>query len=108
MTGSAAKCGAEVSGRFEVWDGYAISENLVLEPNRRNVQAWRTTDFEEEEADSMLEITLEPRDVCTLQRLKHSKLPADGEQYRQGWIEFYFAPMAEYFGEKHSAHAPGA
>jgi hypothetical protein len=29
--------------------------------------------------------------------LRHTNLPAHGMQYKQGWLESYFEPMAEFF-----------
>ncbi len=37
-------------------------------------------------------------DEGTLITIRHSKLPAHGMQYQQGWIDAYFAPMKSYFG----------
>ena len=98
MTGSPASVSAEVGGEFEAWDGYIHGRNLELEHGKRIVQAWRTTEFNDDESDSRIEITLEPVGDETKVTLKHTGLPPHGEQYEQGWVESYFEPMKEYFG----------
>ena len=69
-----------------------------MEPNRRIVQSWRTTEFPPESPDSHLEIVLEELEEGTRFTLYHTELPdGQGEQYREGWEEHYFAGMREYF-----------
>ena len=98
MTGSPATASDIVGGEFVAWDGYCMGTNLELEPGKRIVQSWRTTEFTDEEPDSRLEISLEATDVGTKLTLRHSVLPEHGEQYKQGWMEAYFEPMLNYFG----------
>ena len=62
------------------------------------MQAWRTTEFPDEAPDSRLEVWLEEDDRGVQIRLVHSEIPdGQGEDYRQGWDEYYFAPMQEYY-----------
>jgi uncharacterized protein YndB with AHSA1/START domain len=97
MTGAAATGRAKVGATFTAWDGYASGRNLDLDPGKRIVQSWRTTDFAEDDPDSTLVVTLSPVAGGTKVKLTHSKIPDGQPGYRQGWIDFYFAPMKEYF-----------
>jgi activator of HSP90 ATPase len=97
MTGSPAQASAEVGGSFSAWDGYISGQNLALEPGRRILQAWRTSEFADTDADSRLEVLLEAAEGGTQVTLRHTNLPDNGEQYRQGWTDFYFTPMKAYF-----------
>ncbi len=99
MTGSKAKVSDKVGGAFEAWDGYISGTNLELKPGKKIVQSWRTSEFDDSEQDSRLEIILAPAKGGTKLTLHHSNLPVHGEQYRQGWIDSYFEPMKEYFGK---------
>jgi uncharacterized protein YndB with AHSA1/START domain len=99
MTGSFAQVSDQVGGQFEAWDGYIQGVNLELSPNTRILQSWRTTEFEDSDEDSRLEITFEAHDKGTQITILHSNLPAHGMQYQQGWVDAYFTPMQEYFGE---------
>ena len=97
MTGSPARISSQVGVRFEAWDGYIFGKNLELEPGKRILQTWRTTEFDPSEQDSLVEIVFEPVLNGTTVTINHSNLPAHGSQYQQGWVDFYFQPMKEYF-----------
>ena len=100
MTGSPAKVNARVGGKFTAWDGYISGKTLELEPTHRILQAWRTTEFPEDATDSMVEILLKETEGGTKITLKHSNMPEEQvDSYRQGWENFYFTPMKEYFGK---------
>ena len=64
FTGSSAVVNARVGGAFTAWDGYIGGMTLALEPYRRIVQAWRTTEFPDDAQDSRLEILIEPQKVA--------------------------------------------
>lgn len=103
FTGSPATIDNRVGGRFIAWDGYISGEILELEKNRRIRQRWRTTDFSEVDEDSLLEIEFIEENDKTRIRLTHSNLPRGTEgDYKQGWKEFYFAPLKEYVKKKGS------
>jgi len=97
MTGSPARISSQVGVEFEAWDGYIFGKNLELEPGKRILQTWRTTEFDPSEQDSLVEIVFEPVLNGTKVTINHSNLPAHGSQYQQGWVDFYFQPMKEYF-----------
>lgn len=85
-------------GRFSAGDGYISGTNLELQPYQRILQSWRTTDFPTGSPDSKLEILLDERSGGVQITLLQTNIPAgQGEGYRQGWEEYYFAPMKVYF-----------
>jgi len=100
MTGGEAHVSDLVDEEFDAWDGYIRGKNLELETDRRIVQAWRTTEFSPDEANSRLEIQLEPEKEGTKLILIHSDLPPHGTIYEQGWEEAYFEPMREFFKDR--------
>jgi uncharacterized protein YndB with AHSA1/START domain len=98
FTGSQADIEARVGGKHSAWDGYIEGETLELEPYRRILQSWRTTEFPPDSVSSVLEILLEEIDEGTRVTLSHTQIPdGQGAQYREGWEEHYFSPMREYF-----------
>ena len=105
MTGSPAFCSANIGDEFTAWEGYIQGKNLELEYGKRIVQSWRTTEFSDDEADSQIEVTLEPVGDQTKLTLHHTGLPPHGSQYEQGWVELYFDPMKEYFSARRSGSA---
>ena len=98
MTGSPARVDGRAGGDFSAWDGYIFGKTLELTPDRRIVQAWRTTEFPAEAPDSNLEVLLEEVAEGTRVILIHRDMPEDQvDSYRQGWEDFYFKPMNRYF-----------
>lgn len=53
MTGGGATFTNEVGSSFTSWDGYISGKLLELEPNKRVLQTWRTSEFEENTPDSV-------------------------------------------------------
>ena len=99
--GAAATCEPFVGGSFTAWDGYIDGTNLELEPYRRIVQSWRSSEFPEGSVPSRLEVLLEEVEGGTRLTLRHEDIPAgQGASYRYGWLEYYFKPMAEYYGKE--------
>jgi len=98
MTGGRATIDANVGGRFTAWDGYIEGATLELEPGRRIVQRWRTSEFPSGAADSLVEIRLEPLEEGTRIIFLHSEIP-EGQRakYEQEWREHYLDPMDRYF-----------
>jgi len=101
MTGGEAKVSALKGKTFTTWDGYISGKNIELVPHSQIVQSWRTTEFDDEDEDSHVEIILEPvAEGCKIS-LIHTNIPEGQTQYKKGWEDFYFTPMREYFtGER--------
>ncbi|MDP1713980.1 MAG: SRPBCC domain-containing protein [Anaerolineales bacterium] len=99
MTGSPATIDGREGGDFTAWDGYIWGSFLELEEYKRIVQVWRTGEFPEEAKDSRVEVLLEEANGETKLKLFHTIIPeGQAESYKQGWDDFYFKPMKEYFG----------
>ncbi len=98
FTGSPARVDPGEGAEFSAWDGYISGRTLAVEPHSRILQSWRTTEFPEGSPDSQLEILFEDKGDGTQLTLIHTDIPdGQGENYRQGWQEYYFIPMQEYF-----------
>ena len=98
MTGSKAKINPKINSSFSAWDGYISGKTTDLKPNKKIVQQWRTTEFPEDAPDSVLEIDLEETSDGTKLTMVHKNIPEDqAENYKNGWKDFYFKPMEEYF-----------
>lgn len=99
MTGSPACISVKIGEDFTAWDGYIKGKNIALDPNKRILQSWRTTQFEESEEDSKIEVLFHELDGKTELTLVHSNLPVTGEHYKKGWQDHYFEPMKDYFNK---------
>lgn len=98
FTGSPATGSGRIGGTFTAWDGYISGVNRALVPGRKIVQDWRTTEWPEGAEDSRIEFTFKPVKGGTEVRMVHSKVPAaQAKSLRQGWIDFYWTPLKQYF-----------
>lgn len=98
MTGAEAEVDPIVGGGFQAWDGYITGRTVALEPGRRIVQTWRTSEFEDAHPDSQIEVLLEPEGEGTRVTIRHTNVPDGQLGYEQGgWQDSYFAPMRAYF-----------
>lgn len=97
MTGGAAFVSDKVGETFTAWDGYFTGKNIELEPYGKIVQSWRSSNFEDGETDSQIEILLSENDGETILTLNHTNVPESGDHYKKGWEEHYFEPMRNYF-----------
>jgi activator of HSP90 ATPase len=102
MTGGEATMERPEAGAvFSAGDGYIWGKNLELEPHRRIVQSWRTSEFPDDAPDSRLEILLDDAPEGTRVTLIHSEIPeGQGAQYEGGWRDYYFTPMKKHFASR--------
>lgn len=107
MTGGAAKLEAFEGGNFTAWDGYISGTILELEPGKRIVQDWKTSEWPEGYARSVLSLTFKPKKNGTELHLLQECVPASQvRDYEQGWNNFYWKPMIEYFSKLAKKKAP--
>ena len=98
MIGASAEVLGGVGSTFSAWDGYISGTTLEVEEDRRILQSWRTSEFADNDADSKLEVLLEPVKGGTQVTFNHTDIPeGQGEKYRQGWQEHYLDPMTDHF-----------
>lgn len=100
FTGSPALMSSELNEEYTAWDGYIKGKNLELQAPKRIKQTWRTTDFPEDAPNSLLELVFEPVGEHTRLILRHSDIPdGQADQYEEGWMDYYFNPMREYYSK---------
>jgi uncharacterized protein YndB with AHSA1/START domain len=99
FTGGEAIIDAREGGKHSAWSGYIEGRFVSLDPGKRLVMTWRTTEFDEADPDSELDLRFHADGGGTRLELVHTQLPPGGAQkYTTGWREFYFVPMQKYFG----------
>jgi activator of HSP90 ATPase len=100
FTQSKATCDPRVGGRFTAYDGYISGRILELDEGRRIVQEWQTTEWPEGAPPSIAEFTFAAKNNGTELTMVHSKVPEEqAESYRQGWIDYYWEPLKDYFNK---------
>ncbi len=97
MTGELATASTKVGGAFTAHGDYISGKNIEMAPFTKIVQSWRTTEFSDDEKDSILEVKFQDKGSQTLITITHSNLPPHGTTYEQGWKDYYFKPMKSYF-----------
>ncbi|MEX2260646.1 MAG: SRPBCC domain-containing protein [Bryobacteraceae bacterium] len=100
FTGSDATSENKVGGKMTAWGGYISGTWLDLDRSKRIVQEWETSEWPEGYAPSRLEFTFTEKDGGTEIVMEQSEVPASqAESYRQGWIDYYWTPLQEYFSK---------
>lgn len=98
MTGSPATASTKAGGAFTAHGGYIFGINLELVDGERVLQTWRTSEFQDSDPDSSIEVTFETSPTGTLITLRHWNIPpGQAEGYQSGWQDHYFTPMHDYF-----------
>jgi len=106
FTGAKAEIDPKIGGKFTAWDGYISGRTLKIEKGKKSdkwriVQSWRTTEFLKDTPDSKIEVLFEKKGDGTKLTLIHTKIPEGQEDmYKEGWKDYYFKPMKEYFKRK--------
>ena len=104
FTGSKATGKSVVGAKFTAWDGYIFGKNLELEDGKRVVQEWSTTDWPKGFAPSKLELTFGKVPEGTEILMVHSNIPkVQADEIAEGWVEFYWNPLKEYFSNNSKA-----
>jgi activator of HSP90 ATPase len=100
FTDSKATGKPAVGGKYSTWDGYIFGKYLALDDGKRVVQEWTTTDWEDGYPASKLELTFKAVPEGTEITMVHSGVPkVQAGEVEQGWTEFYWDPLKEYFSE---------
>ncbi len=96
--GAKAVVSKKVGGKFTAWDSYISGENIELEEGKRILQNWRSSEFPEGAPDSKLELIFEEKPKGCKLIINHWDIPeGQGDSYKQGWKDFYFEPIKEYY-----------
>ena len=101
FTGSKATGVPKVGEEFTAWDGYASGKYLQLEKGKKIVQEWVDTDWPEGFGPSRFELTLKAVPEGTEITMVQSSVPAGRkDDLLEGWTEFYWNPLKDYFTKK--------
>lgn len=98
FTGGLAAIENKEHSRYTTWGGYITGRLLELEFGKRILMTWRTTEFPDGVEDSTLEITFQNTETGCELHLNQWDIPdGQGSKYEDGWKDYYFNPMTEYF-----------
>lgn len=101
FTGAKATGEPEVGEDFTAWDGYIDGQYVELEPGKRIVQLWSTSEWPKDADPSTLELTFDEEKGGTKITLVQTDVPSEqSSDYDSGWHESYWEPMTAYFESK--------
>ena len=93
FTGVNAKIGKKVGDSFTAHDDYISGVNVALIPNKKIVQLWHCTDWEENEY-SVIILRLAPKGKGCELEFTHVNVPTKHvKDIEQGWKDYYWKPM---------------
>ena len=107
FTGSKAKIGRKVGGKYSVYDGWITGANIELVQDKKIVQTWIPSDEEWPKKHESV-VTFEFKHIkdgknckdgkdgkdCTELNFIHSEIPDDWvDELTKGWEEYYWKPM---------------
>jgi uncharacterized protein YndB with AHSA1/START domain len=96
FTGEAARISPKVDGLIRAYGGYIEGRNVLLDPPRRIVQAWRGSDWPEGWY-STATFELAASGTGTRLSFHQSAIPdSEYEDIKAGWIEYYWDKMKAY------------
>ena len=97
FTGAQAKILPKVGGKFSVWGRDISGTTEKIEKNKKIVQSWRSSDWEEGHF-SEVQFEFIPEKDGTKLVLIHKKVPSEHfKDISDGWKQFYWKPLKEFF-----------
>ena len=96
-TGSRAKLSRKAGGTFTAFDGMLQGRNLLIEPGKMIVQAWRSKSWKKTDPDSILVLTFSKTTSGGRVDLVHANVPTyDHKGVTEGWKTYYWNPWRAY------------
>lgn len=101
FTGAKATGQAKPGAKFTAWDGYITGKHVAMEPGKRLLQEWSTTDWPADVPPSQLEWKFIPKADGTEVTLTQTGVPAEqAALFSQGWVDYYWDPLKLYFEDQ--------
>jgi activator of HSP90 ATPase len=97
LSGMPAKISKRVGGKFNAWGSHLTGINLVLNPGRKIVQAWRATGWWPDHYSIAIFDISKVRGGSKLKFTQIGIPPTRYSGHYRGWIETYWTPMKEIF-----------
>jgi activator of HSP90 ATPase len=95
LSGEAARISKKVGGPFSAWGGHITGFNLVLNPGKKIVQAWRATGWWPEHYSIAI---FDIEEAAGGSKLTFTQIGVPSSRFSghyRGWIEAYWTPMKE-------------
>lgn len=100
-TGGPAKISRKVGGAFTAFGGMLRGKNLLIDPKKMIVQAWRSSQWKTKDADSILILRFSKTAGGGRIDLVHAGVPEyDHQGVTQGWPKYYWEPWKAYVAKR--------
>lgn len=87
-----------ILGPASIYDDYISAVNLLLEPGKLIVQTWRSSDWPDGAADSLLILRFSEKGNTGVLKVCHEGLPESVYQRMvDGWREYYWENWKDWF-----------
>ncbi len=93
FSGGKASISNKVGGNFSAYDGYCSGKNLELVPDKKIVQSWRASEWEEGHFSKAIFSLAKTKTGTKLTFTQSGVPPQHYKSIKQGWIDFYWNPM---------------
>jgi uncharacterized protein YndB with AHSA1/START domain len=94
-TGEPAEMSTEPGSAFSLWDGSITGKNISFTEGKKIVQQW---DFDGQDEESIVTITLHPHKQGTSVELRHTNIPDEAfDDISEGWSESYFRSLGMFY-----------
>ena len=96
FSGSKAVISRTKGGKITAYDGYIEGKNLEIVPDKKILQEWRGSDWEDG-VYSKAEFKFDRKGKgCELTFTQTGVPNSQSEAIKQGWIDYYWNPMKEF------------
>ena len=99
FTGDSAKISRKSGSSFSAYGGYIEGKNIEIVPDKKIVQSWRASDWEE---GHFSKATFEFKELKGKTKMTFTQENIPASQFasiKQGWIDFYWNPMKDYLAQ---------
>ena len=97
FTGAPVKISSKSGSKFSAFDGMLQGVTIAAVPGKLIVQRWRSSNFKETDADSVLVLNFVQEGKRGRIDLAHVNVPKqDHAGVTQGWEKYYWAPLRAY------------
>lgn len=97
FTGAPVKISAKPGSKFSAFNGMLWGVTLATIPGKLIVQRWRSSNFAETDADSVLVLTFTQEAKMGRIDLAHVNVPKqDHAGVTNGWPKYYWKPLRAY------------
>jgi activator of HSP90 ATPase len=101
FTGGKVEISSTPGSRFSAFDGVLSGATLFTVPGRMIVQRWRSTQWREDDLDSILTMLFVRDGSGGAIELTHVNVPEhDHDGVTQGWQKYYYEPLRAYLARQ--------